>query len=326
MAEPRSFRQSQLGMINHRPNTNIDGQAAPDDTRGVLSPHDTVVDDQIHLENAIENTAQVKLTLTIPPDPTMATAIRAYNEWPDKSGTLVNTRGALLPPYYSLGVIAGFEWAAHNSTLLNDNRDGTFSVLGRYTDIVTGKTRPPIVKSKDALPQNASPLMEPQPPPPWADARLREEFSACQAGLSSRFLINADQRGERTVDEIMFTTSHVRPTEGVSQSSVPSELSSPASMSDLDIFESGPGRRHRAPSEQLGAAPMNEESQVEILPTLGNAHSAARHNWELIRRLFTIRKFPPPKAGSLAGLLSQSRQREIVLNPNFQMIVDKPKT
>lgn len=29
---------------------------------------------------------------------------------PDGSGRLVNTKGALLPPYYMLGVIADFEW------------------------------------------------------------------------------------------------------------------------------------------------------------------------------------------------------------------------
>lgn len=64
----------------------------------------------------------------------------------------------------------------HNSTLLNDNCDGTFSTLGRYNETVTGKTRPPIVKSKIALPEGASPLIELQPPAHWADAKKREAF------------------------------------------------------------------------------------------------------------------------------------------------------
>lgn len=178
------------------------------------------------------------------------------------------------------------------------------------------------MKSKDVLPEDASPLMEPQPPPPWADAKLREKFSAGQAGLSSRSLIVAGQRHTRTVDESMFMAAPVDPAEGASRSSNLTELSSPTSMSDLDLSESGPGRQPRESSEQLGAVPVNDEATA----TLEAAQSTARQNWELIRKLFTIRQFSPPKAGSLSELLSQPRRREITLNPNFQVIVAHPKT
>lgn len=218
--------------------------------------------------------------------------------------------------------------AMHNCILLNDNRDGTFSVSGRYTEIVTGKTRPPIVKSKDALPEDASPLMEPQPPPPWADAKLREGFSAGQAGLRSRSLTSALQGAKRTVDELMFTANPVSPTKGASQSSVLSELSDSAYMSDLALSEpgSGSGLQHHEPSQELGAVLVEEESEDETTTILEAMNSAARQNWELIRKHFTIRQFPPPKAGSLSKLLSQPRRREIVLNANFQVTVGHPKT
>lgn len=356
MAESRSFRQSQLNMISDShadasqllPKANIDGKATPENAMGAESaglPQDTLVDTKVPAGHAIKN---IGPAIMLPTDLTMATAMRAYNEWPDESETLVNTRGALLPPYYKLGTIPGFQWvcpvrscrrsmrslsslsghflATHNSTLLNDNRDGTFSVLGRYTEIVTGKRRPPVVKSKDALPKDASPLMEPQAPPPWANARLREDFLAGQALLSSRSLVATGQRHTRTLDESMFMVAPIKIAGGASRSSNLSELSSPISVSDLDISESEAGRQHREPSEQLGAAPVNKENHGEVTARLEAAQSAALQNWELIRKLFTIRQFSPPKAGSLSKLLSQPRRREIALNPSFQVIVEHPKT
>lgn len=142
MAESRSFRQSQLSMISGShvkgnplpPNEDIKGNAASEELPGAessASPGRMFVASKVALDDSIENTDQVNVV--IPHDLTMATAIRAYNEWPgmirslprrimnmkyidltiavaDKSGTLVNTKGALLPPYYKLGLIAGFEW------------------------------------------------------------------------------------------------------------------------------------------------------------------------------------------------------------------------
>ncbi|ROV89357.1 hypothetical protein VPNG_10119 [Cytospora leucostoma] len=330
IVESRSFRQSQLHASRLPPNAVVARKAAPArestlDAESAGPPEEMLVNDKPPAENAIKNTA--KVNIVIPPDLTMATAIRAYNEWPDESGSLVNTMGALLPPYYMLAVIAGFEWAMHNSTLLNDNCDGTFSTLGQYNEIVTGERRPPIVKSKNALPADASPLMEPQPPPHWADAKLREAFSAGQARLSSTAFPGVGQGNKRTVDEIMFTAGPLDPAEGkASESSDLSDLSSPTSMSDYDWSGSGLGRQHRDPSEQLRPAPDNEEGLGEAASTEGAAHTAARRNWELIRKHFTNRHFPPPKAGALMKLLSQPCRRGLVRNPNFQFTVDHPKT
>lgn len=86
MVESRSFRQSQLARRLPR-NANVAGKAAPEstlDAESAGSPEEILVDNKPSAAKAIKNTA--KGNIVNPPDLTMATAIRAYNEWPGKFG------------------------------------------------------------------------------------------------------------------------------------------------------------------------------------------------------------------------------------------------
>lgn len=96
MAESRSFRQSQLSMISgpHAngnrlpPNENSRGNAASEETLGAESsgsPEKMFVASKVTLDDSVENTDQVNLVILH--DLTMATAVRAYNEWPGMVGS-----------------------------------------------------------------------------------------------------------------------------------------------------------------------------------------------------------------------------------------------
>ncbi|KAK4169978.1 hypothetical protein QBC43DRAFT_283544 [Cladorrhinum sp. PSN259] len=108
----------------------------------------------------------------------MATATRRYGEWQDENGNTVDLGGALLPEGYQLDLrhqdytwvcpirscrllcmsFRGLSWhfkRGHKTSELNDNGDGTFSIVGTYD----GKAAR--VVSKNALNPNEPSMAEP---------------------------------------------------------------------------------------------------------------------------------------------------------------------
>lgn len=105
--------------------------------------------------------------------------------------------------------------ASHYSCFLNDNCDGTFTILGDARG-PSGNRRPILVKSKTPLPEHAPPRMDPRPPVRWASVEQQQLFAASQR--KARALLTPDHSEGTTVDEMMSVHSGCVPrfTEGAS--------------------------------------------------------------------------------------------------------------
>ncbi|KAK4149529.1 hypothetical protein C8A00DRAFT_46879 [Chaetomidium leptoderma] len=105
-----------------------------------------------------------------------ATEGRPYREWWNSAGKLVSMMGALIPEGYELDdTFPGRPWICpirscrcmtHKSCDLNDNGDGTFSVVGLHN-----RTAPRVV-SEEPLDPNEPPMLAPRLPPTSLDARM----------------------------------------------------------------------------------------------------------------------------------------------------------
>ncbi|KAH6640244.1 hypothetical protein F5144DRAFT_88768 [Chaetomium tenue] len=116
---------------------------------------------------------------------------RSYQEWWDESGQLVNMAGALVPEGYELDdTFPDRPWVCpvrscrsackfrkslgyhfmtiHKSSSLNDNGDGTFSVVGSHNDTT------PRVVSKEPIDPNEMPRPPPRLPPYLLDSRVAD--------------------------------------------------------------------------------------------------------------------------------------------------------
>ncbi|KAK4226758.1 hypothetical protein QBC38DRAFT_545745 [Podospora fimiseda] len=108
----------------------------------------------------------------------MVTGTRRYSEWQDENSKPIEMKGALIPEGYQLeerepdrpwvcpvrscrmlcenSFTLGFHFARiHKSAELNDNDDGTFSIVGTYAG------QAPRVVSKRPLDPNEPPIVEP---------------------------------------------------------------------------------------------------------------------------------------------------------------------
>ncbi|KAH8771086.1 hypothetical protein F5883DRAFT_643033 [Diaporthe sp. PMI_573] len=312
---------------------------------------------QATVEETTADMAKEKLEVTIPADTDMATDLREYSQWPDNSGALASTQGCLLPAKYDFSGILGFEWicpvrscrrcfqslkklgghfSSHYSCLLNDNCDGTFTIVGKYTQSKNGKSRPALVKSKNHLPNER--MLQPQPPATWVTVQQRKRFAEGLKKARSR--TSPDPCGLKTVDEMMLDSAVVDiSSDDTSEASESSELpqmpsslgtqkrftESVASSSDetWNDSSSSPGSDGEITNHFKG--PNRRRNRVKHEEAHYSRHGATQENWGMIRKYFGIRKYDPPETGHFAALLATPRSRDIVLRPGMRFIADGSK-
>lgn len=221
---------------------------------------------------------------------------------------------------------------SHHSCLFNDNCDGTLTVVGRYTQDQSDNHRPALVKSKNPLPENASPMMEPQPPTSRITAHQMELFLAGREKARSNTA--PDSRKEKTVDEMMLESnllalssaetpgasetsgfSRTPPFSGAEQNSSEPERSSGINLDPPD----GEGSGGEDPNHKLGPGKVRHEDASRP------SRDATEENWRLVRKFLTGRQFYPPKRGHFAALLSSRRSRDVVTRPGVKFAADQPK-
>lgn len=223
--------------------------------------------------------------------------------------------------------------ASHRSCLLNDNRDGTFTILEKADRLQNGDRRPALVKSKNPLPKTAPPIMEPRPPVRWASVEQEQLFSASQKEARSRPAPDCSE--EITVDETMLHSGRVvLSAAGISSSS------------ERITFSRTPSPRHieewwlsqpEAPSSKDSSPPVKAESHNDSTsppPGLDKyKHAKASHpprdateeNWRIVKEYITGIQFYPSKRGQFAALLSTPRIRNIATRSGVRFIADQPK-
>ncbi|KAH6843364.1 hypothetical protein B0I37DRAFT_216685 [Chaetomium sp. MPI-CAGE-AT-0009] len=162
----------------------------------------------------------------------LATEGRPYGEWWDESGELVNMAGALIPEGYQLDdtfpdrpwvcpvrscrsackfrTNLGYHFVSvHKSCSLNDNGDGTFSVVGLHNDAA------PRVVSKKPLEPNEPPPPPPCLPPYSLESRMagRQKGSATESRAASPGTSNeasGDVTGARSESAVDRLWDHIR--------------------------------------------------------------------------------------------------------------------
>lgn len=114
----------------------------------------------------------------------------------------------------SAGARVEIEWhltnnpcqSMHHSCLLNDNRDGTFTLVGKYDGLKNMDHCTAMVKTKDPLPECAPPPVGARPPATWVTIRQQESFAAIKSDARVRGTLNLCE--EKTVDELMLFSSY----------------------------------------------------------------------------------------------------------------------
>lgn len=221
--------------------------------------------------------------------------------------------------------------ASHHSCLLNDNRDGTFTIL-KYARQQNGDRRPAVVESKNPLPKYAPPVVAPRPPVKWASVDQAQLFAASQKVARSRPALSSSK--EKTVDEMMLHSGCVAlcPAE-TSGSSEPIKLSRTPSPRDTKECSSEPQAFSNNDSSPPLKAELDDESTGLLLGPGKNKHETASHlprdatkeNWRLVEEFIAGIQFYPSKRGQFTALLSTPRSRDIVTRPGVTFIANQPK-
>lgn len=195
--------------------------------------------------------------------------------------------------------------------MLNDNRDGTFTEVGRH-NYRNGSAdhRATVVKSKNPLPLDAPPRAEPNASPSNLQAQI--DLAASIAEWEKTKSVKSVEK-EPTVDEMLARGS----------SSTAQALNRGAESSNqlhaVNPAEDLISEPEATSAEDEGAGEAHEavipESDVETPGARELVTPVAQENWAIIRELFTNKKLPPPQSGVLKELLSHQRLRNIELNP-----------
>lgn len=219
--------------------------------------------------------------------------------------------------------------ASHRSCLLNDNRDGTFTILEKTDRLQNGDRRPALVKSKNHLPRNAPPIAEPRPPVRWASVEQEQLFAAGQKKARSRPAPDCSE--ENTVDEMMLHSGCVVLSPArISSSSELIKFSRTPSPRDIEEWSSQP----EASSSKDSSPPIKAESHDEGtssppgLDKYKASHpirDATEENWRIVKEYITGIQFYPSKRGQFAALLSTPRIRNLATRPGVRYIADQPK-
>lgn len=206
--------------------------------------------------------------------------------------------------------------SGHPGVLLNDNRDGTFSEVGRH-DNRDGKQdhRTVMVKSKNPLPSDAPTRAAPNASPHNLQAQID-----LVASIANWEKIEATRAvaTEPTVDETLALKipSTAQP---VMKDTESSDLSDAVTLSDHDTLEPELTSAEKTSTEDSDAGeaiePADNETHGESPGVVNLTNPTARENWDTIQSLFKDKRFPPPQSGPLKELLLLHRVREIVLNP-----------
>lgn len=215
--------------------------------------------------------------------------------------------------------------ASHHSCLFNDNCDGTFTIIGTYKASFHEKYRPAQVKSKNPLPKNALPMMEPRPPASWITVARKKPFLRALKKASSP---SGPKTCEvKTVDEMMLQTGFLAISSAeTSGASELSELSRTPSFQDTQQRPSKPDAYVPNDSNPPDYPESDENTASSRRENALNApRDATKENWRLIRKLLTGRQFYPPKRGHFAALLSTPRSRDIILRAGLRFAADQPK-
>lgn len=229
---------------------------------------------------------------------------------------------------FPFGNVTHCSQSAHNSTLLNDNRDGTLSVIGNYT-VDKKYHRPPVIRSKKApLSSEAKPMAEPSLST-FASKALQAEFAEKMTHFK-RLQPHADSRHDKTMDEIMAEELSAEVSEAVaehSESELSDLVSIPNSTFSSESATDSDGSGSDSESDETEAA---EQSAPPEATATGDAvrdrllddaelTPAELGTWNLIRAHFTRKIIQPPQDGPLRELLSRPRQRDLVANKTFSI-------
>lgn len=196
-----------------------------------------------------------------------------------------------------------------------------------------GGNRPPLVKTKDALPEDAPPPVVAQPPATYLTLRQQETFAAIEK--SAQMGIMPKSREEKTVDELMIVSSF--PVHSSAEASRSSELgdASPAPPC-LGVGE-GSSKPQTSSGHGLNQPSEKESSEHESRPpTSGHDQvkpgkepfvlsDAKQDNWSLVGKFLDGKQVLAPKRGHFATLLSSPRIRDIVTRAGENFIADQPK-
>lgn len=195
---------------------------------------------------------------------------------------------------------------AHHATILNDNRDGTFTEMGHYVTRAGGqKHLPPIVKSKNPLPTDAPALAEPNVTP---GVRYEHSLSSASPVQSQSNSHHETQSGNNmTADQIMANESYKKRKLSAKESDS-SKLWDTKSISSFASESSSPPE---GATEQAQAAGHDQDA-AELRAAAILAKSIAEENWATVKSFFTKKKLPRPEKGPIATLLACRREREIV--------------
>lgn len=220
----------------------------------------------------------------------------------------------------------------HHSCLLNDNRDGTFTLVGKYDGLKNMGHCPAMVKTKDPLPECAPPPVGARPPATWVTVRQQESFAAIKSDARVRGTLNLCE--EKTVDELMLFSSYAMNSSAeVSEDSELSDNSPATPRLDVEEGSSKPeassgsrlSRSERgSPEDQIRShTSVHDETRPVKEPFV--LSDVEQENWSLVGKFLDGRQAITPKRGYFATLLSSPRSRDIVTRPGLSFVADQPK-
>lgn len=215
--------------------------------------------------------------------------------------------------------IANTLQSSHSSTLLNDNGDGTFSVIGSYN--AQGPARSPaLVRSKQPLSRHAPPQAKPNS----SSANIQPQDFAVLLKKFEQHRNGWPEVKKPTVDEVLAGRRSSAP-QTQREASASSALS-PASI--VHGRESSVSEAEIVPAEDSGATdvenPSDDGREYESLDVSGlTGH--AKDNWASIQALSADKALQPPQSGILRELLALRRAREINVKPMCGMDIATPK-
>lgn len=192
---------------------------------------------------------------------------------------------------------------------------------------------PPLVKTKDPLPEDAPPPVVARPPATYVTLSQLETFAAIKK--SAQMGTAPKSREEKTVDELMLVSSF--PGHSSAEASKRSELGDASHASPCLGVEEGSTKPHTSSGHGLNRPPEEESSEGknrshtsgpdEVKPGKERfmLSDTKQQNWSLVGKFLDGRQVLAPKRGHFATLLSSPRIRDIVTRAGENFIADQPK-
>lgn len=214
--------------------------------------------------------------------------------------------------------------AAHHATILNDNRDGTFTEMGSYVTRENGqKHRPPMVKSKNPLPINAPALAEPHVTS--SQGHKHRLFAASLAALQSNPHGATQSKNNMTVDEMMANGDYNKG-KAWAKDSKPSKLLDGNPILSSSSQSSSPAEEATEKAQAADHDSQHSQDAPESLGTANLWNSIAAENWAAVQSFFTDKRFPLPQKGPIQALLPRRRERELLKrDPRLKLDITRPK-